>query len=112
MFSHIFVGADDVAASKKFYDAVLGAIGIPEGKADPSDLGPDHGRLRVPAGVRDPVGAQAGQVRLAVAADEARGAAAMRHVDALRYGRSCRRSLGAGGRGHERRVRGCDELTA
>ncbi|HWB44069.1 MAG TPA: VOC family protein [Hyphomicrobiaceae bacterium] len=35
MFSHIFVGANDVAASKKFYDAVLGAIGIPEGKADP-----------------------------------------------------------------------------
>ena len=35
MFSHIFVGADDVAASKKFYDAALGAIGIPEGKADP-----------------------------------------------------------------------------
>jgi len=35
MFSHIFVGADDVAASKKFYDAVLGAIGVPEGKADP-----------------------------------------------------------------------------
>src|SRR4051794_15798 len=35
MFSHLFVGANDVAASKKFYDAVLGAIGIPEGKADP-----------------------------------------------------------------------------
>ena len=35
MFTHIFVGADDVAASKKFYDAALGAIGIPEGKADP-----------------------------------------------------------------------------
>ena len=35
MFTHIFVGADDVAASKKFYDAVLGAIGIPEGKPDP-----------------------------------------------------------------------------
>jgi catechol 2,3-dioxygenase-like lactoylglutathione lyase family enzyme len=35
MFSHLFVGADDVAASKKFYDAVLGALGIPEGKADP-----------------------------------------------------------------------------
>jgi catechol 2,3-dioxygenase-like lactoylglutathione lyase family enzyme len=35
MYSHIFVGADDVAASKKFYDAVLGAIGVPEGKADP-----------------------------------------------------------------------------
>src|ERR1700722_234784 len=35
MFSHIFVGAAAVAASKKFYDAVLGAIGVPEGKLDP-----------------------------------------------------------------------------
>jgi catechol 2,3-dioxygenase-like lactoylglutathione lyase family enzyme len=35
MFSHIFVGADDVAVSKKFYDAVLGAIGVPEGTTDP-----------------------------------------------------------------------------
>ena len=34
MFSHIFVGADDIAVSKKFYDAVLGAIGVPEGKID------------------------------------------------------------------------------
>lgn len=35
MYSHIMVGANDLAASKKFYDAVLGAIGLPEGKADP-----------------------------------------------------------------------------
>jgi len=35
MFSHVMIGANDVAASKKFYDAVLGAIGVPEGKADP-----------------------------------------------------------------------------
>jgi catechol 2,3-dioxygenase-like lactoylglutathione lyase family enzyme len=35
MFSHVMVAANDVAASKKFYDAVLGAIGVPEGKADP-----------------------------------------------------------------------------
>lgn len=35
MFSHVMVGANDIAASKKFYDAVLGAIGVPEGKADP-----------------------------------------------------------------------------
>ncbi|HEU4429954.1 MAG TPA: VOC family protein [Myxococcota bacterium] len=34
MFSHIMVGANDVAASKKFYDAVLGAIGIPAGRLD------------------------------------------------------------------------------
>jgi len=35
MFSHMFVGSDDVAVSKKFYDAVLGAIGLPEGMTDP-----------------------------------------------------------------------------
>lgn len=34
MFSHVMVGTDDVAASKKFYDAVLGTLGIPEGRAD------------------------------------------------------------------------------
>ena len=35
MFTHVFVGANDIAASKKFYDAALGAIGIPEGQPDP-----------------------------------------------------------------------------
>src|SRR5215471_13412380 len=35
MFSHVMVGTDDIAASKKFYDAVLGAIGIPSGIEDP-----------------------------------------------------------------------------
>jgi len=35
MFSHVMIGANDVDASKKFYDAVLGAIGIPAGIADP-----------------------------------------------------------------------------
>ena len=34
MFSHIMVGANDIDASKKFYDAVLGAIGIPAGVID------------------------------------------------------------------------------
>lgn len=28
MFSHVVLGADDLAASKQFYDAVLGALGI------------------------------------------------------------------------------------
>ncbi|HKI74585.1 MAG TPA: VOC family protein, partial [Pseudomonadales bacterium] len=27
MFSHIMIGANDVEASKRFYDAVLGALG-------------------------------------------------------------------------------------
>jgi catechol 2,3-dioxygenase-like lactoylglutathione lyase family enzyme len=35
MFSHVMVGANDLAASRKFYDAVLAAIGVPEGQADP-----------------------------------------------------------------------------
>ena len=35
MFSHIMLGADDVAASKKFYDAALGALGVGEGRVDP-----------------------------------------------------------------------------
>ena len=35
MFSHVIVGANDVEASKKFYDAVFATIGIPEGKLDP-----------------------------------------------------------------------------
>jgi len=35
MFTHVMVGANDLAASKRFYDAVLGAIGQGEGQADP-----------------------------------------------------------------------------
>ena len=34
MFSHVMVGADDVEASRRFYDAVLGALGVPPGSAD------------------------------------------------------------------------------
>jgi catechol 2,3-dioxygenase-like lactoylglutathione lyase family enzyme len=34
MFSHIMVGANDLDASRKFYDAVLGAIGYPPGVID------------------------------------------------------------------------------
>ena len=34
MFSHIMIGADDVEASKKFYDAVLGALGHGPGVLD------------------------------------------------------------------------------
>jgi catechol 2,3-dioxygenase-like lactoylglutathione lyase family enzyme len=39
MFSHIMVGANDIDASKRFYDAVLGALGIPPGTRD------DNGRV-------------------------------------------------------------------
>ncbi|REL26552.1 VOC family protein [Thalassotalea euphylliae] len=35
MFSHIMIGANDIQESKKFYDAVLGAMGHKEGVIDP-----------------------------------------------------------------------------
>ena len=35
MFSHVMIGANDVAASKKFYDAILGVIGLPAASLDP-----------------------------------------------------------------------------
>ena len=34
MFNHVMVGADDIEASKKFYDAALGALGYPPGHLD------------------------------------------------------------------------------
>ncbi len=34
MFSHIMVGSNDIARSKKFYDAVFGAMGAKPGKED------------------------------------------------------------------------------
>jgi catechol 2,3-dioxygenase-like lactoylglutathione lyase family enzyme len=34
MFSHVMVGVSDLEASKKFYDAVLGAVGVPAGVAN------------------------------------------------------------------------------
>ncbi|MFA5677761.1 MAG: VOC family protein [Pseudomonas sp.] len=35
MFSHVMLGANDIQASKAFYDAALGAIGIKPGVIDP-----------------------------------------------------------------------------
>ena len=39
MFSHVMVGAKDVAASKKFYDAIFAALGVAAGTGD------DKGRV-------------------------------------------------------------------
>ena len=39
MFSHIMVGSNDIARSKKFYDAIFGAIGAKPARQD------DKGRL-------------------------------------------------------------------
>jgi catechol 2,3-dioxygenase-like lactoylglutathione lyase family enzyme len=37
MYSHIMVGSNDIDRSKKFYDAVLGTLGVPPARTD--DLG-------------------------------------------------------------------------
>jgi catechol 2,3-dioxygenase-like lactoylglutathione lyase family enzyme len=34
MFSHVMVGTTDLERSRRFYDAVLGALGIPPGSQD------------------------------------------------------------------------------
>jgi catechol 2,3-dioxygenase-like lactoylglutathione lyase family enzyme len=35
MFSHIMVGANDIEASRRFYDAILGVLGQAPGVTDP-----------------------------------------------------------------------------
>ncbi len=35
MFTHVMVGSDDIDASRRFYDAVLGALGVGPGQSDP-----------------------------------------------------------------------------
>jgi catechol 2,3-dioxygenase-like lactoylglutathione lyase family enzyme len=35
MFSHIMIGANDITASKSFYDATLGTLGVAPGTIDP-----------------------------------------------------------------------------
>ena len=35
MFSHVMLGADDIAQAKKFYDATLGVLGYRPGVVDP-----------------------------------------------------------------------------
>ena len=35
MFSHVMIGVKDLEASKTFYDAALGALGIRPGRVDP-----------------------------------------------------------------------------
>jgi len=37
MFSHVVVGTNDLEKSKRFYDAVLGALGYAEGLSDDND---------------------------------------------------------------------------
>ncbi len=79
MFSHIMLGADDIAASKAFYDATLGALGLPPGSMD------DKGRvfyvtkagvfsLSKPIDGQPACGANGGTIGFAAASPEAANA--------------------------------------
>ena len=39
MFNHIIVGSNDIERSKRFYDAVLGTLGAPEGTRNKASSG-------------------------------------------------------------------------
>jgi catechol 2,3-dioxygenase-like lactoylglutathione lyase family enzyme len=43
MFSHVMLGTNDIERSKRFYDAVLGVLGAPEGMRNTASTG--HVRL-------------------------------------------------------------------
>ncbi len=50
MFSHVMFGANDLEASKTFYDAVLGTLGLGPGVANTSGAGIKRYFYRSPAG--------------------------------------------------------------
>lgn len=92
MFSHIMIGADDISVAKKFYDAALGALGVPEGTIDPK------GRLfyRTPTGVfavsvpingKPATGANGGTIGFAC--DSPETANAWHEAGAANGGKSC-----------------------
>jgi len=54
MFSHVTLGMDDADASRRFYDAILGSIGVPAGVTDERGrlvYSHDGGRLLITAPV-------------------------------------------------------------
>jgi len=78
MFSHLMIGANDVAASKSFYDAALGALGVRAGRVDPKGRamymhGDNIFMLTQPLNGKDASGANGGTIGFAAATPEERG---------------------------------------
>jgi catechol 2,3-dioxygenase-like lactoylglutathione lyase family enzyme len=76
MFSHVMLGADDVAASKRFYDATLGAVGSPPGEVgEPgrAAYSPAGGRfvIRTPLNGEQATGANGGTLGFQAPSSEA-----------------------------------------
>ncbi len=75
MFSHLMIGANDVAASKKFYDAALGALGVREGRVDPKGRamymhGDNIFMLTQPINGKEACGANGGTIGFAASTPE------------------------------------------
>ena len=75
MFSHLMIGANDVAASKAFYDAALGALGVKAGFVDPKNRamymhGDNIFMLTQPINGKDAIGANGGTIGFAAATPE------------------------------------------
>lgn len=70
MFSHLMIGANDVAVSKTFYDAALGELGVSEGRVDPKGRamymhGGNLFMLTEPLNGKDACGANGGTIGFA-----------------------------------------------
>ncbi|RFD19462.1 VOC family protein, partial [Komagataeibacter melaceti] len=70
MFSHITIGANDIAASRRFYDSTLGALGIRPAQTDAKGrliYATDTGRLMVtkPLNGQPATGANGGTIGFA-----------------------------------------------
>jgi len=75
MFSHLMIGANDVPASKAFYDAALGALGVREGRVDPKGRamymhGDNIFMLTQPINGKDAFGANGGTIGFAASTPE------------------------------------------
>ena len=75
MFSHLMIGANDVAASKTFYDAALGELGVRAARVDPKGRamymhGDNVFMLTQPINGKDAFGANGGTIGFAAKTPE------------------------------------------
>ena len=75
MFSHLMIGANNVATSKTFYDAALGELGVSTGRVDPKNRAVYmHDKnilmLSKPLNGKDATGANGGTIGFAAATPE------------------------------------------
>ena len=74
MFSHVMIGSNNLERSKRFYDAVFGAIGAKPGRADDKGLNYAHGgallMVRKPKNGEPATSANGGTIGIAIDSPE------------------------------------------